>query len=297
MFKGDWKTIACMIPTRSLIQIRSHAQKHNEKLARREDTPRSKPLRFENNTAPAPVMGTGKWTASEHGCFEEGLAKHGKGEWRQIASMIPTRTVLQIRSHSQKHFRRTSSARSRAATVQQASKVEATVAAVAVTYADAGMQGASKQEDDYAFLEEAMPLVCPLEMPLSMSITPLPPPGPDSGRTLERRGGQEASKARGARVHRNASSAAAAATATGAAADKPCAVCTSRTDSRILLEDEYEEYGESDENDENDENGDEGGSRGVFGCTSSGSGRGGFGATTTKQALKGPPNWLFSAEL
>lgn len=46
---------------------------------------------------------TGRWTKEEHELFLKGLEIHGKG-WKQIATLIKTRTVVQIRTHAQKHF-------------------------------------------------------------------------------------------------------------------------------------------------------------------------------------------------
>jgi len=43
----------------------------------------------------------------EHTLFLEGLRLHGKG-WKQIASMIQSRTVVQIRTHAQKYFQKLS---------------------------------------------------------------------------------------------------------------------------------------------------------------------------------------------
>ena len=47
----------------------------------------------------------GRWTKEEHNLFLEGLRLHGK-EWKSIADMIPTRTVVQIRTHAQKYFQK-----------------------------------------------------------------------------------------------------------------------------------------------------------------------------------------------
>lgn len=48
---------------------------------------------------------TGRWTKSEHEIFIEGLKRHGR-EWKLIAAMIKTRTVVQIRTHAQKYFQK-----------------------------------------------------------------------------------------------------------------------------------------------------------------------------------------------
>jgi SHAQKYF class myb-like DNA-binding protein len=47
----------------------------------------------------------GRWTAEEHKVFLEGLAKHQK-QWKLIADMVKTRTVVQIRTHAQKYFQK-----------------------------------------------------------------------------------------------------------------------------------------------------------------------------------------------
>lgn len=47
----------------------------------------------------------GRWTDIEHTVFLEGLEKHGK-QWKTIAGMIGTRTVVQVRTHAQKYFQK-----------------------------------------------------------------------------------------------------------------------------------------------------------------------------------------------
>ena len=46
---------------------------------------------------------TGRWTKTEHELFLQGLREFGK-DWKQIGSLIKTRTVVQIRTHAQKYF-------------------------------------------------------------------------------------------------------------------------------------------------------------------------------------------------
>lgn len=61
---------------------------------------------------PASTQGenTGRWTAEEHRLFLQGLEEHGKG-WKKIASLIKSRTVVQIRTHAQKYFQKLAKAR------------------------------------------------------------------------------------------------------------------------------------------------------------------------------------------
>ncbi len=51
------------------------------------------------------VFIAGRWTQEEHALFLQGLREHGK-EWKKIALMIPTRTVVQIRTHAQKYYQK-----------------------------------------------------------------------------------------------------------------------------------------------------------------------------------------------
>jgi SHAQKYF class myb-like DNA-binding protein len=47
----------------------------------------------------------GRWTETEHVVFLEGLHLHGK-QWKTIATMIGTRSVVQVRTHAQKYFQK-----------------------------------------------------------------------------------------------------------------------------------------------------------------------------------------------
>ncbi|KAL7479431.1 hypothetical protein ACHAW6_005164 [Cyclotella cf. meneghiniana] len=48
---------------------------------------------------------TGRWTEAEHYQFLQGVAQHGKN-CTKIASLIPSRTTLQVRTHAQKYFQK-----------------------------------------------------------------------------------------------------------------------------------------------------------------------------------------------
>ena len=50
-----------------------------------------------------PEIRTGRWKPEEHAAFVKGLAQHGR-QWKKIQTMVPTRTLVQIRTHAQKYF-------------------------------------------------------------------------------------------------------------------------------------------------------------------------------------------------
>lgn len=56
-------------------------------------------------TNKATMINKGRWTSTEKLIFEEAYKQHGK-EWKHIASLIKTRTVIQIRTHAQKYFQK-----------------------------------------------------------------------------------------------------------------------------------------------------------------------------------------------
>eukprot|EP01097_Dermamoeba_algensis_P000541 TRINITY_DN1187_c0_g1_i4.p1 TRINITY_DN1187_c0_g1~~TRINITY_DN1187_c0_g1_i4.p1 ORF type:complete len:263 (-),score=37.69 TRINITY_DN1187_c0_g1_i4:85-873(-) len=53
------------------------------------------------------------WTAEEHVLFLEGLKTYGKGRWREMMSLIPTRSSQQIRAHAYRYFKRKENKRKR----------------------------------------------------------------------------------------------------------------------------------------------------------------------------------------
>jgi SHAQKYF class myb-like DNA-binding protein len=59
----------------------------------------------EGGTVPHGAEHTGRWTKREHELFLEALKKHGK-EWKKVAAMVKTRTVVQTRTHAQKYFQK-----------------------------------------------------------------------------------------------------------------------------------------------------------------------------------------------
>ena len=50
-------------------------------------------------------IAAGRWTQEEHDLFLKGLKIYNK-QWKSIADMIKSRTVVQIRTHAQKYFQR-----------------------------------------------------------------------------------------------------------------------------------------------------------------------------------------------
>ena len=43
------------------------------------------------------------WTTAEHDAFVAAIAIHER-DWKEIAKLIPSKTIIQIRSHAQKYF-------------------------------------------------------------------------------------------------------------------------------------------------------------------------------------------------
>lgn len=58
-------------------------------------------------TSPKQVKGnTGRWTEAEHKLFLKGLETFPYRAWKKIATLIKTRTVVQIRTHAQKYYQK-----------------------------------------------------------------------------------------------------------------------------------------------------------------------------------------------
>lgn len=51
----------------------------------------------------AQAHNTGRWTGEEHNRFLQGLQEHGK-VWKSIATVVKTRSIVQVRTHAQKYF-------------------------------------------------------------------------------------------------------------------------------------------------------------------------------------------------
>lgn len=45
----------------------------------------------------------GRWSAQEHDRFEKAMSLYGK-DWKKVVEFVRTRSILQVRSHAQKHF-------------------------------------------------------------------------------------------------------------------------------------------------------------------------------------------------
>ena len=58
-----------------------------------------------NVTIIGPNGNTGRWTTEEQSAFECALQTHGKN-WKKVSERIPTRTLMQIRTHAQKYFKK-----------------------------------------------------------------------------------------------------------------------------------------------------------------------------------------------
>mmetsp|Transcript_17648 Transcript_17648/g.46335 ORF Transcript_17648/g.46335 Transcript_17648/m.46335 type:complete len:242 (-) Transcript_17648:89-814(-) len=59
-----------------------------------------------NSSTDEAQLESGRWSAQEHARFVDGLEKYGRRKWIRIAEHVGTRTVIQVRSHAQKYFKK-----------------------------------------------------------------------------------------------------------------------------------------------------------------------------------------------
>ena len=96
------------VPLVTMRTISETESRKNRKKTHSKDVPKAstkKPSSGSENT--------GRWTSEEHQLFLDGLDAYGK-EWKRIAELIKTRTVVQIRTHAQKYFQKVAKAREQA---------------------------------------------------------------------------------------------------------------------------------------------------------------------------------------
>lgn len=65
---------------------------------------------------------TGRWNKHEHDMFLRGLEMYGK-EWKKMAGLIPSRTVVQIRTHAQKYFQKLKKRKARGKSIDSVTKI------------------------------------------------------------------------------------------------------------------------------------------------------------------------------
>jgi len=91
--------------TVSSAKVSSSSSKRSTKRPAAGDTKGTKKRRVQSRRPRPENTHTGRWTKEEHEKFLHGINVYGK-EWKKIASMIETRTVVQIRTHAQKYFQK-----------------------------------------------------------------------------------------------------------------------------------------------------------------------------------------------
>lgn len=92
--------------------IKTTSTKRPLKGGEKGNSPSKKQRKMQNKKKPTNTL-TGRWTKDEHEKFLDGIRIYGK-EWKKIASMIDTRTVVQIRTHAQKYFQKLAKKRNQA---------------------------------------------------------------------------------------------------------------------------------------------------------------------------------------
>lgn len=83
------------------------------------------------------------WTEEEKTLFKEGLEQHGRN-WRLVTAVVKTKTIVQVRSHAQKHFLREE------AKAQAAKKAERAAEEAKALAAKADKRGPSEASNNEA---------------------------------------------------------------------------------------------------------------------------------------------------
>lgn len=84
-------------------QLLEGSQKHKRSATESLSQSSSKPSKKKSRKKSNEDSTSGRWTAEEHREFLKGLHLHGR-EWKKVATLIPTRSSAQVRSHAQKYF-------------------------------------------------------------------------------------------------------------------------------------------------------------------------------------------------
>mmetsp|Transcript_23028 Transcript_23028/g.36987 ORF Transcript_23028/g.36987 Transcript_23028/m.36987 type:complete len:322 (+) Transcript_23028:360-1325(+) len=112
LYGRDWRAIQKHVKTRTVVQIRSHAQKYFLKLERLGRSNVIPPRKMPTHAHPrsnGKVKNDGKpkkrqkWQPDEHERFVQAIKMYGR-DWSRIRDAVGTRTVTQICSHAQKYF-------------------------------------------------------------------------------------------------------------------------------------------------------------------------------------------------
>ncbi|KYQ90845.1 myb domain-containing protein [Tieghemostelium lacteum] len=107
LYDKDYKKIQEHVQTKTLAQVRSHAQKYFKKLQEQEG---------KSTIIPKPVYNLKRhtkasthnvpWSDIEKDLFIQALKLYGKGSWKEISNFVKSRTIDQVRNHSRKYFAR-----------------------------------------------------------------------------------------------------------------------------------------------------------------------------------------------
>mmetsp|Transcript_302 Transcript_302/g.494 ORF Transcript_302/g.494 Transcript_302/m.494 type:complete len:352 (-) Transcript_302:296-1351(-) len=130
VYGRQWRSISILVKTRTPTQVRTHAQKTFSKDPALEERSMLKNYNEQRPTKRQRVgeyegaacgtfqgqfdhehgsggkmsnLNQGRWLKREHDLFLQGINQFGK-DWKKIAGLVRSRTILQIRTHAQKYF-------------------------------------------------------------------------------------------------------------------------------------------------------------------------------------------------